>query len=230
MKRIILALSLFLPLCAISASPCPQPDNFPANEAEVLEFNESAMGAVFSFKFDKMKSHLENLKTCFSDEGWQSYQKALKKSETLENIEKLKLNGKASVDSQTIKRDENNLWVVTSFLSIEYQNKTHFAKQKLKVVSLIADADKELKLLQLKASEISINDDEEEKETSNDGGYEQDEADSVKNNIAPAKKENQTTSAKDEKTQASTINAANEIMNDESSSEKTKTSLTEALG
>lgn len=157
-KQVFLSMTFALVSINSYAALCTQPKSFPANQDEILSFSKETATALFTFKFDDMNTHLRELKPCFSEQGWQSYQNALSASHTLENINKLKLIATATLDSQTIERDPNNLWQVTNVLTVEYKNNTHQASQKLKVMALIADADQELSLLQIKATELSLND------------------------------------------------------------------------
>ncbi len=157
-KRLFSLLGLGLTAPCFAASLCSQPASFPASQAEILDFSKETTTALFTYQYDQMDTHLKDLKPCFSEQGWQSYQNALSASHTVETINKLKLTAKATLESQSVTRDENNLWHVSNLINVEYKNSTHFAKQKLKIEALIADADQELSLLQIKATELNISD------------------------------------------------------------------------
>lgn len=132
---------------ATAAAPSQALDcsyNIPTNTPTVdgvlvTRWAQKAAEQAFTFDYSQMTSQLETLKACFTDQGWQSFYDALKKSGNIDAINTQQLNVSAMPDgdsrlSESNKKDE---WKIIVPLQVVYQNKQQKLTQLLSVELLV---------------------------------------------------------------------------------------------
>ena len=104
----------------------------------IMKWAEKAAEQSFTFEYSKLNAQLDALKACFTDQGWQSFDDALKKSGNLNAITTQQLVVSAMTDGQaTVTENKSNEWKVTVPLQVVYQNKQQKLTQSLTVDVLV---------------------------------------------------------------------------------------------
>jgi hypothetical protein len=96
--------------------------------------------AVQSFEFNPttIDQELDELKTCYTDQGWQGFNDALQKSGNINAIKTQKLTVSSQVDGElTIVPSKDNQWKITVPMQVVYQNEKEKLTQLLSVDLLI---------------------------------------------------------------------------------------------
>ncbi|MDX2347020.1 MAG: DotI/IcmL family type IV secretion protein [Legionella sp.] len=100
---------------------------------------ENAAVQSFQFNSDSLKTDLEALKNCYTDQGWTGFNEALKTSGNLEAIKNNKLTVTSRVDgTATIQNIKEKQWKASVPLKVVYKNKEKQLLQTLNVSLLIA--------------------------------------------------------------------------------------------
>jgi hypothetical protein len=128
------------------AAPITQPINchykIPANATvdndTVLKWSSKAIEQSFDFIHNEMDTQLEDLKSCFTEQGWHGFWDALQKSNNIHAIKSGKLTVSSMIDGQpTLVESKENQWKVSANLDVVYQNEEHKIKQPLSVTVVI---------------------------------------------------------------------------------------------
>ncbi len=116
--------------------PAGTPD---IDNAILIQWAESATKQSFDFKHDRLEKQLDELKSCFTDSGWQSFKDALQKSGNVTAIKSQKLNVNSSVTgTSTLSKIKDNQWKVNIPFEVIYQNDKETLKQSL-IVDLMVE-------------------------------------------------------------------------------------------
>lgn len=92
----------------------------------------------FDLNFSSMDRQLDELKNCYTEQGWQSFNDALVKSGNIDAIKTQQLNVTAQVDGQISLTDsKQNQWRVSLPLQVTYQNAQEKVLQHLTVDILL---------------------------------------------------------------------------------------------
>lgn len=93
---------------------------------------------LFTLNNSELKQQLDELKLCFTDQGWQGFNTAFEKSGNLEAIKTRQLSVFASQQGHvTMEVNKDNQWKVAIPLHVTYQNKDNKIEQTLMVNLLI---------------------------------------------------------------------------------------------
>lgn len=137
MKHILSAcLSFFLGQAIASTMPfaCePKLYQKEPSNMEVLQLAKNASSQIFSLT---SAEELEPLKSCFSSTGWESFNQALAKANTLATIKKQGLQVKSSLNKEPIITHVEKMppsWTIKLPISVHYENNTHELTQHLAV-------------------------------------------------------------------------------------------------
>lgn len=104
----------------------------------VLQWAEKATQQAFEFEYNVIENQLIALKPCFTDQGWKSYDEALKKSGNIDAIKSQQLVVSSMADGQgTVTPVKDNQWKVNLPLQVVYQNGQRKLTQILNVDLLI---------------------------------------------------------------------------------------------
>lgn len=104
----------------------------------VLTWGENAVKQSFDLNPSTLDQQLQDLKECFTDEGWQSYSEALQKSGNINSIRSQQLTVTNDVDGKSsIKPAKENQWNVSIPLKVVYQNNQEKITQMLTVDLLV---------------------------------------------------------------------------------------------
>lgn len=115
-----------------------QPGTGPVTEDTVALWSKNASIQAFNFLPETIDTQLEKLKTCFTGEGWQSFQDALTQSGNLSAIKDQKLSVKGIIDGQVkISVVKENQWKAIIPMQITYQNDKDKLVQILSIELLI---------------------------------------------------------------------------------------------
>lgn len=105
----------------------------------LLKWSEKAAIQTFNYNSENIDTKLNDLKKCFTDQGWQGYNDALTKSGNLDAIKSQKLTVSSQVNgSPQISTMENNKWQIKVPLQVVYQNDKEKLTQLLSVNMLIS--------------------------------------------------------------------------------------------
>lgn len=100
----------------------------------VLAWSEKAVIQVFNFDPIDLDTQMQELKNCFTDQGWIGFSSALEKSGNLEAIKTQKLTVSSHLDGQAeVTEIKNNQWKITLPLQVIYQNDKEKVAQLLRV-------------------------------------------------------------------------------------------------
>ena len=100
--------------------------------ATLLKWSENAALETFSLNYKSLDNQLSKIKSCFTKQGWESFNQALKKSGNLDAIKKQQLSMSAKVDGKPeITDQQEKSWKVTIPLAVTYQNSQKQMVQKL---------------------------------------------------------------------------------------------------
>ena len=100
----------------------------------------ASKAAVQSFEFNptSIDAELTELKSCYTDQGWQGFNDALQKSGNIESFKKQGLTVSSLVDGELkVNPVKDNQWKVSIPLQVVYQNDKEKLTQKLNVDLLI---------------------------------------------------------------------------------------------
>lgn len=108
------------------------------DSAIVTEWAEKATRQSFDFENNKIDKQLAELKACYTDQGWQSFNDALQKSGNLNAIKSQKLAVSSMVNGKsTTSEIKENQWKVSIPLQVVYQNDKEKLTQLLTVDLII---------------------------------------------------------------------------------------------
>ncbi|TAL62446.1 MAG: type IV secretion protein IcmL [Legionella sp.] len=104
------------------------------DQSVVITWSEQAALQAFDFDPNLIDSQLQKLKTCFTDQGWTSFDSALQKSGNVEAIKSQHLMVSSQVDGQVqVVESNNNQWKLTLPLQVVYQNDKEKVTQLLNI-------------------------------------------------------------------------------------------------
>lgn len=104
----------------------------------VMRWTQKAIEQSFTFEYSQLDSQLDNLKACFTENGWQSFHDALNKSGNLKAITTQQLQVSAMVDGESaVQKNKANQWKLMIPLQVVYQNKQQKINQALSVEVLV---------------------------------------------------------------------------------------------
>lgn len=113
----------------------------PAEEVKndmVIQWSEKAAMQSFTYSNANIDDKLQELKNCFTDQGYTSYTDALTKSGNIDAIKSQQLNVSSIVDGKTkINKLEDNKWQLKVPLQVVYQNSKEKLTQLLFVDMLV---------------------------------------------------------------------------------------------
>lgn len=110
----------------------------PISDVELTQWAQQAAIKSFDYSFDKMDSQLQNLKSCFTDQGWLGFSDALKQSGNLVAIKAQQLTVSSEIEGQLqIDPFKNNQWKITVPLKVVYQNTQEKFIQSLTVEMIV---------------------------------------------------------------------------------------------
>ena len=118
--------------------------HIPANNAKldtnlVLQWAQKATQQTFTLDPSTVDVELTDLKACYTDQGWQSFSDALKKSGNLDAIKQQKLNVSSLIDGQaTITQNKDNQWKVIIPIQVVYQNSKEKIVQSLTINLIVS--------------------------------------------------------------------------------------------
>lgn len=102
--------------------------------AIISEWSEKATRQSFTLDHSNITPQLAALKSCFTDQGWQSFNDALQKSGNINAMQKQQLNLSSMLDGKSTTTDvRENQWKVSVPLQVVYQNKKEKLTQRLTV-------------------------------------------------------------------------------------------------
>lgn len=103
-------------------------------ENVVEAWGKNAALQAFTFAPETLDTQLTKLKSCFTDEGWQSFQDALSESGNLDAIKNQKFTVKSTVQGNVnLSPLDENQWKITVPLTVTYQNDKDKIDQNLSV-------------------------------------------------------------------------------------------------
>lgn len=104
----------------------------------VSQWAVKAVQQAFDLDFDTMDAQLQQLKNCFTEQGWQGFSEALEKSGNLKAIkeQKLVMTNKLEGEPRFIEEKESQ-WKITIPLEVLYQSAREKMPQSLSVDLLI---------------------------------------------------------------------------------------------
>lgn len=109
------------------------------DEAILIQWAEKATKQSFDFKHDMIEKQLIDLKSCFTDSGWQSFNDALQKSGNIAAIKSQKLNVNSAVTgTSTLSKIKDNQWKINMPFEVVYQSEKETIKQSL-IVDLMVE-------------------------------------------------------------------------------------------
>lgn len=99
---------------------------------------QNAVLQSFDLVFAKMDAQLEELKSCYTEQGWQSFSDALIKSGNVDAIKTQQLSVNSQIDGDiSITDSKENQWRVSMPLQVMYQNAQEKVMQRLTVDILV---------------------------------------------------------------------------------------------
>lgn len=99
---------------------------------------QNAVAQSFDLTFSKMDAQLEELKNCYTDQGWQSFNDALIKSGNIDAIKTQQLSVNSQIDGDiSVTDSKQNQWRVSLPLQVMYQNSQEKVMQRLTVDILV---------------------------------------------------------------------------------------------
>lgn len=109
------------------------------NNNIVIIWSEKAAMQSFNYSSANIDNKLQELKNCFTEQGYTSYTDALSKSGNVEAIKSQQLNVSSIVDGKSkINKIEDNKWQVKVPLQVVYQNNKEKLTQLLFIDMLVA--------------------------------------------------------------------------------------------
>jgi hypothetical protein len=100
----------------------------------VMKWAESATQQSFNFNHATIDEQLKSLKSCYTEQGWQSFTDALQKSGNRKTIENQKLTVTSIIKGKTIVTDaKDNQWKVSLPIEVTYKNDKETMSQVLNI-------------------------------------------------------------------------------------------------
>ncbi len=151
------------PMNPTIASQAPSPldcnyhisaSNSSVDTALVMQWGQKAAQQTFTFDPSTLDAQLNVLKACYTEQGWQSFNDALKKSGNLDAIKKENLTVSSVVDGQaTITATKDNQWTVVVPIQVMYQNGQEKIAQSLTInLSISRKVSGDLGIMQIVAT------------------------------------------------------------------------------
>lgn len=127
------------------------------DQALLLKWSEKAVQQSFDLDHQHMTQQLTNLKLCYTDQGWKSFNDALEKSGNIDAIKSQKLTVSSMVQSApSVEEVKDNQWKVSLPLQVVYQNDKDKLTQALTVDLIIGrKSSGDLGIMQIIASPSS---------------------------------------------------------------------------
>src|SRR3990167_4936904 len=108
------------------------------DSALIIQWAEKAAMQTFALEAPKLDTQMHLLKTCYTDQGWKSFNDAFKKSGNLDVIKHEQLSMSSLIDGKTtVESKQENQWKVSIPMQITYQNSKQKINQSLLVNLLI---------------------------------------------------------------------------------------------
>lgn len=104
----------------------------------LMTWSKKAVTQSFEFNPLQIDENLEELKNCYTDKGWESFNDALKKSGNVNAIKSQQLNVNSQVDGEvTLTNIKDNQWRLKVPLQVIYQNTHEKVTQQLNIDILV---------------------------------------------------------------------------------------------
>jgi len=108
-------------------------------QALITTWAKKALVQSFQFVPENMNAELEALKSCYTDQGWEAFNEALKTSGNLEAIRSNNLNVTSKISGEIhVENIKDKQWKVSMPLKVTYENNEKHLLQVLNVDLLIA--------------------------------------------------------------------------------------------
>lgn len=108
------------------------------SEQELSQWAQNAVVKSFEYSFDKLDDQLQNLKACFTDQGWNGFHEALQQSGNLSTIKSQQLTVSSQLSGQTVVHaTKENLWQIIVPIDVFYQNTQEKFTQSLAVTLVV---------------------------------------------------------------------------------------------
>lgn len=136
---------------------CGQVLDSPPNDMHVINFASIAVTKTFNYRSDRLAAQLKELKTCYTDTGWDSYKMALKRSNTIAAIQKYEIHAISHIDGRiTLKDKTDDSWTINVPLVVFYNTPKQKLRQFLNVTVNIAYQNKQLAIEQIVAQALPV--------------------------------------------------------------------------
>jgi hypothetical protein len=110
------------------------PNNKTIDETLVQSWSEKATTQAFNFAPTSLDAQMQDLQSCFTEQGWNGFNAALDKSGNLDAIKSQHLTVSSQIDGQTkIDEAKDNQWKLTLPLQVVYQNDKEKVTQLLNI-------------------------------------------------------------------------------------------------
>ena len=129
-----------LSLNAMATVNCQQtfPDVTKITPDILIEWSSFAAKSAYQFDFENQALQFDLLKSCFTNNGWKSFEEALEQSNNLQVIKSEKLSVSAIVKNDVkVNPVQPNIWKVQVPMTVEYDNATRHMKQEIVAELLI---------------------------------------------------------------------------------------------
>lgn len=104
----------------------------------ILQWTEKALTQSFDFDYTKINEQLENLKACFTKEGFEGFNEALKKSGNLNTIKQQKIVSTSNVNGKAkLIEGKGKQWKINVPLQVIYKNDKEKSVQNLTIDVLV---------------------------------------------------------------------------------------------
>ncbi len=115
------------------------PANTSVTKDVVLLWAQKAIVQAFDYDSTNLDQKLHELKNCFTDQGWQSFNDALSKSGNISAVKAQKLTVSSQIEGKSEAYPEkSNQWTVNLPLQVVYQNDKEKLTQLLSIKLLVA--------------------------------------------------------------------------------------------
>lgn len=131
-----------------------QISNAPVSEKELSLWAQYAAVKAFDYRFDQLDRQLQQLKSCFTEQGWTGFTEALVQSGNLSIIKDQHLTVSSQISGQSaIKSTKDGQWQITVPIDVVYQNNQEKFTQSLAVIMIVTKkSSSELGIVQLIAT------------------------------------------------------------------------------
>ncbi len=131
-----------------------QISNNPVSEKELSLWAQYAAVKAFDYRFDQLDTQLQKLKSCFTEQGWAGFTKALVQSGNLSIIKDQKLTVSSQISGQSvISSTKDGQWQIIVPIDVVYQNNLEKFTQSLAVMMIVTKkSSSELGIVQLIAT------------------------------------------------------------------------------